>query len=64
MNLAESLLKKLEYDSHLVINRLGKFYLRCLKYGLRTKGRSEVIAPDPGVCTFMTGYDLSEMAIE
>ncbi|CAG8835372.1 22423_t:CDS:2, partial [Racocetra persica] len=67
MNLAESLLKQLEYDSCLVINCLGEFYL-CIPKPLKIwaenqgplfsenqkKGGSEVIALDPGVHTFMT----------
>ncbi|CAG8782226.1 8680_t:CDS:2, partial [Racocetra fulgida] len=77
MNSAESLPKQLEYDSRLVINRLGEFYL-CIPEPLKIraenqgplfsenqeKGGSGVIALDPGVRTFMTGYDPSGMAIE
>ncbi|RHZ77236.1 hypothetical protein Glove_184g67 [Diversispora epigaea] len=44
---AEPLPEKLGYDSRLVMNRLGEFYLK-----------------DPGVRTFMTGYDPSGVAIE
>ncbi|CAG8703828.1 11196_t:CDS:2 [Gigaspora margarita] len=77
MNSAESLPKQLGYDSHLVMNRLGEFYL-CIPELLKIraknqgplflenqeKGGSGVIALDPDVRTFMTGYDPSGMAIE
>ncbi|CAG8720252.1 39600_t:CDS:2, partial [Gigaspora margarita] len=54
--------------NHLVINHLGEFYL-CMpepleiwaeKQGpLFQKIKKRVIALDPGICTFMTGYDPS-----
>ncbi|CAG8680334.1 18140_t:CDS:2, partial [Gigaspora margarita] len=64
---AESLPKQLGYDSCLVINCLGKFYLcipEPLEQWAKNQGRLGVIALDPGVCTFMTGYDPSGIAIE
>jgi len=68
---AEVLPEKLEYDSRLVINRLGKFYI-CIPQPLNirtenqgpTQSEDAVIALDPGVRTFMTGYDPSGQAIE
>jgi putative transposase len=68
---AELLPKKLEYDSRLVVNRLGEFYI-CIPQPLEirtenqgpTQSEDAVIALDPGVRTFMTGYDPSGYAIE
>lgn len=63
----ESLPDKLECDSRLVKNRLGHWYL-CLPLKLtkidlgenQAKGEIDsIIALDPGVRTFMTGYDPS-----
>ncbi|RHZ71064.1 hypothetical protein Glove_262g33 [Diversispora epigaea] len=66
---AEPLPEKLGYDSRLVMNRLGEFYL-CIPKPLeiRTENQgplfSEIQEKDPGVRTFMTGYDPSGIAIE
>ncbi|GBC05058.1 hypothetical protein RclHR1_00600021 [Rhizophagus clarus] len=73
MKSAEPLPNKLEYDSRLVVNQLGEFYL-CIPRPLEIRAEnqgpmfqkegSEVISLDPGVRTFMTGYDPSGMAVE
>lgn len=77
MKSAESLSEQLGHDSRLVINRLGEFYL-CIPVELEKRAENQgplfsenqekdgsgVIVLDPGVRTFMTGYDPSGMAIE
>jgi putative transposase len=71
MKSAENLPAELHYDTRLVLNRLGKFYL-CIPQPLEiwaenqgpTQSEDAVIALDPGVRTFMTGYDPSGRAIE
>lgn len=77
MKAAEPLPTQLKYDSQLVMDHLGNFYL-CIPMPLEVRtdnqgpmfsmaqeeGGSGVIALDPGVRTFMTGYDLSGLAIE
>jgi putative transposase len=73
MRATEPLPAKLGYDSRLVMNRLGEFYL-CVPMPLDVRAESQgpmsgeggvgVIALDPGVRTFMTGYDPSGLAIE
>jgi putative transposase len=58
---AEPLPSTLEYDSRLVKDRLGRFWLcipQPLEVQAKTKGE-RIIALDPGVRTFMTGYDPS-----
>ena len=54
----ETLPDKLDYDTRLQRTRLGEFYL-CLLSPLRTENqipKHSVIALDPGVRTFQTGY--------
>ena len=77
MKAAEPLPTQLKYDSQLVMDHLGNFYL-CIPMLLEVRtdnqgpmfsmaqeeGGSGVIALDPGVRTFMTGYDPSGLAIE
>ncbi|GBB95212.1 hypothetical protein RclHR1_00250010 [Rhizophagus clarus] len=73
MKLAEPLPNKLEYDSHLVVNQLGEFYL-CIPRPLEIRAENQgpmfqkegsgVISLDPSVRTFMTGYDPSGMAVK
>ncbi|GBB95779.1 hypothetical protein RclHR1_02610016 [Rhizophagus clarus] len=69
----EPLPNKLEYDSRLVMNQLGEFYLcipRLLEIRAENQGPmfqkegSGVISLDSDVRTFMTGYDPSGMAVE
>ncbi|CAG8563287.1 1268_t:CDS:2, partial [Ambispora gerdemannii] len=61
---AEPFPKQLEYDSRLVLNRPGEFYL-CMPKPLEIWAENQgVIALDPGVRTFMTGYDPSGIAIK
>ena len=74
---AESLLTQLKYDSWLVMDHLGNFYL-CIPMLLEVQtdnqgpmfsmaqeeGGSGVITLDLGVRTFMTGYDPSGLAIK
>src|SRR4051812_32044420 len=53
---------ELKYDSHIVMNRLGEFYI-CILQLLDAQAESQgpadrgegVISLDPGICTFMTG---------
>ncbi|GBC01471.1 hypothetical protein RclHR1_00420033 [Rhizophagus clarus] len=73
MKSAEPLPNKLEYDSRLVVNQLGEFYL-CIPRPLEIRAENQgpmfqkegsgVISLDPGVRTFMMGYDPSGMAVE
>ncbi|RHZ70779.1 hypothetical protein Glove_267g56 [Diversispora epigaea] len=70
MKLAENLPAELHYDSRLVMNRLGEFYL-CIPQPLEIWAKNQgptqsdaVITLDPGVRTFITGYDPSEQAVE
>jgi putative transposase len=71
MKSAENLPAELHYDARLVLNCLGKFYL-CIPQPLEiwaenqgpTQSEDAVIALDPGVRTFITGYDPSGRAIE
>jgi hypothetical protein len=64
MKSAENLPAELNYDARLVLDRLGKFYL-CIPQPLKiwaenqgpTQSEDAVIALDPGVRTFITGYD-------
>ena len=70
MKSAENLPAELHYDARLVMNRLGEFYL-CIPQPLKiwaenqgpTQSEDAVIALDPGVRTFITGYDPSGRAI-
>jgi len=73
MKSAENLPAELHYDARLVVNRLGEFYL-CIPQPLDIRAENQgpilqkegsgVISLDPGVCTFMTGYNPSGMAVE
>ena len=72
MKSAERLPDKLEYDSRLVVNKLGEWYL-CVPLPLSVSENQApideewtdgVIALDPGVRTFVTGYDPSGMVCE
>jgi putative transposase len=56
---AEELPDKLKYNSRLVRTHLGHFYLRIPKKLDKYNGPSQnkVIAFDPGIKTFCTGYD-------
>jgi len=77
MKAAEPLPAQLLYDSRLIVNRLGEFYL-CIPMPLEVRAENQgpfftdaqemqgsgIIALDPGVRTFMTGYDPSGLAIE
>ena len=66
MKSSEPLPVNLGYDSRLVMNRLGEFYL-CVPMPLDVRAESQgpaesdvgVISLDPGIRTFMTGYDPS-----
>jgi len=66
---AEPLPPKLNYDVRLQRTRLDHYYL-CLLEPLAVRAKSQgpatqrIIALDPGVRTFMTGYDPSGRAIE
>lgn len=68
---AELLPDKLNYDSRLVRDRLGRYYL-CIPKPLdvvsESQGdmerKSKIIALDPGVRTFCTGYDPSGSVYE
>ena len=70
MKSAENLPAELHYDARLVMNRLGEFYL-CIPQPLEIWAENQgptqsdaVIALDPGVRTFITGYDPSGQAVE
>ncbi|RHZ90027.1 hypothetical protein Glove_9g275 [Diversispora epigaea] len=70
MKSAKNLLAELHYDSRLVMNQLGEFYL-CIPQPLEIWAKNQgptqsdaVIALDPGVRTFITGYDPSGQAVE
>ena len=64
MKSTENLPAELHYDARLVLNQLGKFYL-CIPQPLEiwaenqgpTQSEDAVIALDPSVRTFITGYD-------
>src|SRR5205809_5070781 len=74
---SEQIPEKMEYDCRLTINRLGEFYL-CIPRPLEIKADNQgpkfsvveekkgagIISLDPGVRTFMTGYNPSGEAIE
>ena len=68
---AETLPVKLEYDIRLMRTRLNEYYL-CIPLGTSSRIDNQepdptapcVIALDPGVRTFMTGYDASGRVIE
>jgi putative transposase len=70
---SEPLPDKLTYDCRLQRTRLGEFYL-CLLMPLEVRGDNQapsftniedgIIALDPGVRTFMTGYSPSGLAVE
>ena len=66
---SEPLPDKLEYDARIMKTRHGQFYL-CIPMPLdvkameRTSEANRVIALDPGVRTFCTGYDPSGMMLE
>jgi putative transposase len=63
---AEQLPDKLEYDARLVRKRLGHFYLCIPKKLDKYNGPSQnkVIAFDPGMRTFCTGYDPDGIIVE
>jgi putative transposase len=63
---AEKLPDKLEYDARLVRKRYGYFYLCIPKKLDKYNGPSQnkVIAFDPGVRTFCTGYDPDGIIVE
>jgi putative transposase len=63
---AEQLPDKLEYDARLVRKRLGHFYLCIPKKLDKYNGPSQnkVIAFDPGMRTFCTGYDPGVIIVE
>jgi putative transposase len=63
---AEELPDKLEYDARLVRKRLGHFYLCIPKKLDKYNGPSQnkVIAFDPGMRTFCTGYDPDGIIVE
>jgi putative transposase len=63
---AEQLPDKLEYDSRLVRKRYGHFYLCIPKKLDKYNGPSQnkVIAFNPGVRTFFTGYDPDGIIVE
>jgi putative transposase len=63
---AEELPDKLEYDARLVRKRYGHFYLCIPKKLDKCNGPSQnkVIAFNPGVRTFCTGYDSDEIIVE
>jgi putative transposase len=63
---AEKLPDKLEYDARLVRKRYGYFYLCIPKKLDKYNGLSQnkVIAFDPGVRTFCTGYDPDGIIVE
>ena len=69
MKSAENLPAELHYDARLVMNRLGEFYLcipQPLEIWTENQGPTQsdaVIALDPGVRTFITGYDPSGQAV-
>ena len=68
---AETLPVKLEYDIRLMRTRLNEYYL-CIPLGTSSRIDNQepdptapcVIALDPGVRTFMTGYDASGRVIK
>ena len=74
---SEQISEKMEHDCHLTINRIGEFYL-CIPKPLEIKADNQgpkfsvveekkgagIISLDPGVRTFMTGYNPSGEAIE
>jgi putative transposase len=63
---AEKPLDKLEYDARLVRKRYGYFYLCIPKKLDKYNGPSQnkVIAFDPGMKTFCTGYDPDGIIVE
>jgi putative transposase len=63
---AEELPDKLEYDARLVRKRYGYFYLRIPKKLDKYNGPSQnkVIAFDPGMRTFCTGYSPDGIIVE
>jgi transposase len=63
---AEKLPDKLEYDARLVRKRYGHFYLCIPKKLGKYNGPSQnkVIAFDPGMRTFFTGYDSDGIIVE
>jgi putative transposase len=63
---AEELPDELEYDARLIRKRYGYFYLCIPKKLDKYKGLSQnkVIAFDPGMRTFCTGYDPNGMIVE
>jgi transposase len=63
---AEQFPDKLEYDARLVRKRYGYFYLCIPKKLDKYNGPSQnnVIAFDPGVRTFFTGYDPHGIIVE
>jgi transposase len=63
---AEDLLNKLEYDARLVRKRYGHFYLCIPKKLDKYNGppQNKVIAFDPGMRTFCTGYDPNGIIVE
>jgi putative transposase len=63
---AEELPDKLEYDARLVRKRLGHFYLCIPKKLDKYNGppQNKVIAFDPGMRTFCTGYDPDGIIVE
>ena len=79
MRSTEGLPDVLGYDSRLIMTRLGEFYM-CIPLPLKVQGDNQapdlsqhtqgdpllagVIALDPGVRTFMTGYDPSGKTVE
>jgi putative transposase len=63
---AEELPDKLEYDARLARKRYGHFYLCIPKKPGKYNGplQNKVIAFDPGMKTFCTGYDPDGMIVE
>ena len=62
----EELPEKLEYDSRIVRTRLGHFYF-CIPTPIVVNSdatKNNIIALDPGIRTFCTGYDPSGRALE
>lgn len=64
---SESLPEKLMYDSRLTKNQLNEFYIHIPTTVIckeRENQASQIIALDPGIKTFVTGYDPSGYAME